>query len=37
MDEAFPDEIEKIRQEADDRNEDYAIRSNVKSDNGDDF
>ena len=35
MDEAFPDEIEKLRQEADDGNEEHAIRNNVKSDDGD--
>ena len=37
MDEAFPDEIEKIRHEADDGNKDYATGSNVESDDGDDF
>ena len=41
MDEAFPSEIEKIRQEADDVNkcvcQNYAIGSNVENDNGDDF
>ena len=41
MDEAFPDEIEKIRHEVDDGNEyvchDYAIRGNVESDDSDDF
>ena len=37
MDEVFPDEIEKIRQEADDGNEDHAIGSNVESHDGDYF
>ena len=41
MDEAFPNEIEKIREEADDVKkyvcQNYAIGSNVESDNGDDF
>ena len=37
MDEAFPDEIQQIRQEADDSNVDYAIGSNVESDGGDNF
>ena len=37
MDETFPDEIEKIRQEADDSNKGYAIGNNVESDDGDDF
>ena len=36
MDETFPDEIEKIRQAADDSNKDYAIGRNVESDDGDD-
>ena len=36
MDETFPDEIEKIRQAADDSNKDYAIERNVESDDGDD-
>ena len=35
MDKIFPDEIEKILQEADDDIEDYAIGSDVESDNGD--
>ena len=37
MDEGFPDEIEKIIQQEDDSNDDYAIGSNVESDDGDDF
>ena len=36
MDEAFSDKIEKI-QEADEDTEDYAMGSNVESDNGDGF
>ena len=37
MDEAFPDEIEKMCQEANDDNEDYVIGSNVECDDGDGF
>ena len=37
MNEAFPDKLKKIRQEPDNGNKDYAIGSNVKRNDGDDF
>ena len=37
MDKAFPDKTEKIKKEADDGNEDYAIGSDVDNCDGDDY
>ena len=37
MDKAFPDKTEKIKKEADDGNEDYAIGSDVENYDGDDY
>ena len=37
MNEAFPVEIEKVLQEVDDNNKDYAVESDVEANDIDDF